>query len=165
MRFSLGRIAIGIGMGILVTPHSSALTSDMVRLDAISVMIDGSLGLLCGVVPLYVIRRRSWPVALLYCWLCIGTALALGPLSALVVGILGSAMGMLIPAPARHSPRTPISPRTIFIYADGRKRGPYTRAEVINLWELGALDETTLYWEPGLDDWRTLAVGIVAMRN
>ncbi len=165
MRVYFGRNATALWIGIIGTRQAQAFPSDMLKPDMTSILIDGSLGLLCGMLPLFIIGRRSWPVALLGCWLCVGAALSLGPFSALLIAVLGAGIGLWIPAPSGNASSIPASHRTIFLYADGKKQGPYTRAEVLTLWESGALDETTLYWEPGLDDWRTLAVGIVAMRN
>ena len=50
-----------------------------------------------------------------------------------------------------------------FIYHNGEQRGPYTAANLNHLHRCGFIDDETLYWREGLDQWQP--VGQVVLRR
>jgi hypothetical protein len=50
-----------------------------------------------------------------------------------------------------------------FIYHNGEQRGPYTAAQVNHLHRCGFIDDETLYWREGLDQWQP--VGQIVLRR
>ena len=50
-----------------------------------------------------------------------------------------------------------------FIYHNGEQRGPYTAAQLNHLHRCGFIDDDTLYWREGLDQWQP--VGQVVLRR
>ena len=50
-----------------------------------------------------------------------------------------------------------------FIYHNGEQRGPYTAAQVNHLHKCGFIDDETLYWREGLDQWQP--VGQIVLRR
>lgn len=50
-----------------------------------------------------------------------------------------------------------------FIYHNGEQRGPYTAAQVNHLHRCGFIDEDTLYWREGLEQWQP--VGQIVLRR
>jgi hypothetical protein len=50
-----------------------------------------------------------------------------------------------------------------FIYHNGEQRGPYTAAQVNHLHRCGFIDEETLYWREGLEQWQP--VGQIVLRR
>jgi hypothetical protein len=51
-----------------------------------------------------------------------------------------------------------------FIYHNGEQRGPYTAEQVNHLHRCGFIDEDTLYWREGLEQWAPVSQ-IVQRRN
>ena len=50
-----------------------------------------------------------------------------------------------------------------FIHHNGEQRGPYTAAQVNHLHSCGFIDEETLYWREGLEQWHP--VGEIVLRR
>ena len=50
-----------------------------------------------------------------------------------------------------------------FIYHNGEQRGPYTAAQVNHLHRCGFIDDETLYWREGLEQWQS--VGQIVLRR
>ncbi len=50
-----------------------------------------------------------------------------------------------------------------FIYHNGEQRGPYTAAQVNHLHRCGFIDDETLYWREGLEQWQP--VGQIVLRR
>jgi GYF domain 2 len=50
-----------------------------------------------------------------------------------------------------------------FIYHNGEQRGPYTAPQVNHLHRCGFIDDDTLYWREGLDQWQP--VGQIVLRR
>ena len=50
-----------------------------------------------------------------------------------------------------------------FIYHNGEQRGPYTAPQVNHLHRCGFIDEDTLYWREGLEQWEP--VGQIVLRH
>jgi membrane associated rhomboid family serine protease len=48
-------------------------------------------------------------------------------------------------------------PATIYLYEANTQSGPFTQAQVSQMLTIGAISSETLYWEDGMDDWRTVA--------
>ncbi len=44
-----------------------------------------------------------------------------------------------------------------FIYHNGEQRGPYTAAQVNHLYRCGFIDDETLYWREGLEQWQPVS--------
>lgn len=45
-----------------------------------------------------------------------------------------------------------VSP-TVYLLVQREQKGPFTRAQVIEMVNLGAIDRDTLFWEEGMEDW------------
>lgn len=54
-----------------------------------------------------------------------------------------------IPVSARRKP-------TVYLLINNEQTGPYTKAQVLEMVQIGTIDHNTLFWEQGMDDWRTL---------
>ena len=50
-----------------------------------------------------------------------------------------------------------------FIYHNGEQRGPYTAAQVNHLHRCNFIDDDTLYWREGLEQWQP--VGQIVLRR
>jgi hypothetical protein len=44
-----------------------------------------------------------------------------------------------------------------FIYHNGEQRGPYTAGQVNHLYRCGFIDDETLYWREGLEQWQPVS--------
>src|SRR5438128_1331376 len=52
-----------------------------------------------------------------------------------------------------------------FIYHNGEQRGPYTAAQVNHLHRCGFIDEETLYWREGLEQWQPVSQIVLRRRR
>ena len=45
----------------------------------------------------------------------------------------------------------------IYVYMQGRRRGPYERAQLDEMWKRGQIPADTLYWQEGMPQWAVIA--------
>jgi hypothetical protein len=45
----------------------------------------------------------------------------------------------------------------IYIYMRGRRRGPYEKAQLEEMWNGGRIPADTLYWHEGMSKWAVIA--------
>ena len=45
----------------------------------------------------------------------------------------------------------------IYIYMQGRRRGPYEKAQLEEMWNGGQIPADTLYWHDGMSKWAVIA--------
>ena len=43
--------------------------------------------------------------------------------------------------------------RDIYLLIQGEQRGPFSKQEVIEMWNIGDLSEESIYWREGMQDW------------
>lgn len=56
----------------------------------------------------------------------------------------------------RPGKRRQIMPATIYLLLNNEQTGPFTRARILNMVQLGTIESDTMYWEDGMEEWRTL---------
>ena len=47
-------------------------------------------------------------------------------------------------------------PATVYLLLNNEQTGPFTRAQVLEMVELGTIESETMYWEDGMEDWQSL---------
>jgi hypothetical protein len=45
----------------------------------------------------------------------------------------------------------------IYVYMQGRRRGPYEKARLEEMWNRGQLPKDTLYWHDGMSKWDVIS--------
>ena len=45
----------------------------------------------------------------------------------------------------------------IYVYMQGRRRGPYEKAQLEEMWKRGQIPADTLYWQEGMPQWAVIA--------
>ena len=45
----------------------------------------------------------------------------------------------------------------IYVYMQGRRRGPYEKAQLEEMWNSGQIPADTLYWHDGMSKWAVIA--------
>ena len=45
----------------------------------------------------------------------------------------------------------------IYVYMQGRRRGPYEKAQLEEMWKRGQIPADTLYWLEGMPQWAVIA--------
>jgi hypothetical protein len=45
----------------------------------------------------------------------------------------------------------------IYIYMQGRRRGPYDKAQLEAMWKRGEIPTDTLYWHDGMSKWAVIS--------
>jgi len=45
----------------------------------------------------------------------------------------------------------------IYIYMQGRRRGPYEKAQLEEMWNGGQIPADTFYWQEGMPQWAVIA--------
>lgn len=54
-----------------------------------------------------------------------------------------------VPVRARRKP-------TVYLLIDKEQSGPFTKAQVLEMVQVGTIDHQTLFWEKGMEEWQTL---------
>ena len=45
----------------------------------------------------------------------------------------------------------------IYVYMQGRRRGPYEKAQLEEMWKRGQIPVDTLYWHDGMSKWAVIS--------
>ena len=44
--------------------------------------------------------------------------------------------------------------RDIFLHLEGEQRGPFSKQEIVEMWNVGELSEDSIYWREGMAEWQ-----------